>query len=138
PSWLQKALAEIRKGSFGAAWDALVEKWLSLEAKYGFSSPRTGLDTINRPEQYSWWIQRGREYTPDIDDINKFASGWWSWWCALQPEWRPTSPSNRPLMTGEGSWEVLMKPGRNGFLSVVMGLYWWKQKLGDDNSADWD
>ncbi|TDL23122.1 hypothetical protein BD410DRAFT_686583, partial [Rickenella mellea] len=130
--------AYLLKDEFGELWRRLVRLWLQLEESYGFISPVTGLGTTHRPSQIEYWVSRGRKGTPDIGNIASFAKGWWLWWAALQPAWRTFSSDGRPCIAGEGSWEALRKPGRNGLLSVLATLVWWRKELGEDATPDWE
>ncbi|TDL13352.1 hypothetical protein BD410DRAFT_682912, partial [Rickenella mellea] len=140
PAWIVESVNYLLRDSedFGPLWRRVVREWLGVEESYGFASPVTGLGTTHRPAQIEYWVSRGRKGTPDIHDIAKFAEGWWKWWVALQPDWRTVSDDGHPRISGSGSWEVLRKPGRNGILSVLATLAWWRHKLGDSATSDWE
>ncbi|KAJ7481412.1 hypothetical protein B0H11DRAFT_1652549, partial [Mycena galericulata] len=38
---------------------------------------------------------------------------------------------------GEGSWEGMRVPGQNGFLSVLIGLKWWREKAARAGGEEW-
>lgn len=80
-----------------------------------------------------------REYTkvPDIEDEATYASNWWKWWGGLQPEWREHDTEGRPIAGGEGDWDALEKPGKNGFLIVLISLWWWKGVASSATMGDW-
>ena len=46
---------------------------------------------------------------------------WWKWWDGLNPKWRERV-NGRPKIAGSVDWSCLVKPGQNGFLTVVMSL----------------
>ena len=48
----------------------------------------------------------------------------WSWWCALQPEWRSIGEDVVSRKVG-GGWDVLDKAGTNGLASVMAALFFW-------------
>ncbi len=51
---------------------------------------------------------------------------WWAWWASLQPEWRTKDSFGRPVVGGEGTWDNLRYPGKNGMLMVLLSLWWWR------------
>ncbi|TDL14269.1 hypothetical protein BD410DRAFT_734350, partial [Rickenella mellea] len=138
PAWLNDAIPKLANDTFGKVWMRVLHGYVSLEEEYEFNSPLTGFTTEKRPDAIRWWIDRGRKPTPSIDDVSALASQWWAWWTVLQPVWRSKSDDGRPLIEGEGSWEDLKKPGRNGFLGVLMALAWWKSGLRGADSSDWN
>jgi len=81
-----------------------------------------------------------------IDDIDEFAKSFWAWWKGLQPGWRDVGQTPGILTSihqqGDGSWSVLNKPGKNGFLTVLSTLSWWGQALrvgeaGEPEMVEW-
>lgn len=59
----------------------------------------------------------------------------------MQPKWRTSEISKREV---GGSWDELQKPGINGLLSVMAGLFYWGKSVrhgGDDDDegrSKWD
>ncbi|KAJ7790285.1 hypothetical protein B0H14DRAFT_2292083, partial [Mycena olivaceomarginata] len=87
-----------------------------------------GFGTEGRPEEIQVWIRYARKGTPKIKSMEKFAKEWEGWWMALNPEWRINDGAL--VKEVKGSWEPLRKPGANGFLGLLAGLKWWREKLG--------
>jgi hypothetical protein len=50
-----------------------------------------------------------------VADVSEFRAKWVQWWSCLQPS---------SQLAGV-NWEPLRKPGKNGFLLVMMSLVWW-------------
>jgi len=46
------------------------------------------------------------------------------WWVYLQPDWRVADGKVLKDITGDLS--VLKRPGLNGFLTVLVGLFYWR------------
>ncbi|KAJ6467619.1 hypothetical protein C8R47DRAFT_990325 [Mycena vitilis] len=90
-----------------------------------------------RPTQIRDWVGRARNpnYTPAIPNVEKYGEEWWEWWVDINPAWRQ---KKRPMKRGNGpSWSCLDLNGPNGFLNVLMGLKWWRDKL-EDASPEWE
>jgi hypothetical protein len=59
---------------------------------------------------------------------------WWDWWNSLAPTWRKKDEAGRPTIGQEtGDWGVLVHPGANGILTVLLPLVWWR--LGEEASV---
>ncbi|KAJ7045337.1 hypothetical protein C8F04DRAFT_939704 [Mycena alexandri] len=116
----------------------MVETWWKHEKLASFEGPAKGLLPSRRPAQVTTWIGRGREGEPNppIVDVYAFASTWWSWWCAINPEWRKRV-GFRMERSGEGDWGSTGATGPNGFLNVMICLRWWRDALRDDLRG-WD
>ncbi|KAJ7123026.1 hypothetical protein C8R44DRAFT_621889, partial [Mycena epipterygia] len=80
----------------------------------------------HRPKPVGDWINRARprNYTPNIENLTKFANKWRLWWTAINPAWRRTQSAmlcdeDKPL----SSMDI---HGQNSFLNVLMALKWWR------------
>ncbi|KAJ7020768.1 hypothetical protein C8F04DRAFT_907597, partial [Mycena alexandri] len=87
-----------------------------------------------RPQAVSKWIGVGRTRTnkiPDVADTARYGDEWYAWWDSLQPKWRTRDRTGNWKMGGDTEyggdeeWGYLDRPGPNGCLSVVAGLYFW-------------
>jgi hypothetical protein len=83
--------------------------------------------TDTRPPEIGIWMKNRRLWKDiSILDKEKFSGQWWNWWISLQPEPRAHSDRNNiALLTVEMDWSKLQKPGKNGFLLVMISLVWW-------------
>ena len=83
------------------------------------------LGAQSRPHIIGNWIQRARlsTYRPDIRSVKDYADNFATWWKSLQPEWRANVDSTSA--PNNASWEDIRRPGVNGLLSVVTGLFFW-------------
>lgn len=86
-----------------------------------------------RPAQVGAWVQRARIGTPEIKDVAVFGREFWTWWQDINPVWRKIS---LPMEKKDGSWACMDLPGPNGFLNVLMCLWWWRNKM-EEPSQDW-
>lgn len=75
--------------------------------------------------------------SPQIDNQALFAEQWGDWWAGLQPDWRVKDQNGRLSRSGTGDWEALHKPGKGGFLLVLLCLMWWREAQ-DSPEAAWD
>jgi len=78
-----------------------------------------------------------------VTNVSAFAESWWAWWHRLNPNWRKDAASKtvdcRWVERVSGSWLALRMPGRNGFLSVLACLKWWRESVEKEGDLkDWD
>ena len=110
----------------GERWAILVKLWVEFEKKEGFKE-HGFLPAKGRPECVSEWIRRGRPpgWMPTIT-ASKLETAFKAWWLSLQPKGR-VSRRGAIIATDleSGGWEVLRKPGLNGLLSALVGLFYW-------------
>lgn len=78
-----------------------------------------------------------KDQLPRLRSASAFVDDFWQWWSSLQPDDRAFNPDvpNNIRPTSEMGWTKLDKPGRNGFLLVMVQLTWWGNLLG--NEAAW-
>ena len=53
----------------------------------------------------------------------------------MQPSWRPVAADGWPVRSGNGDWDGLLKPGKTGFILVLMSLLWWRKAPGASLAA---
>ncbi|KAJ7507644.1 hypothetical protein B0H11DRAFT_1704936 [Mycena galericulata] len=127
--WMVDGYAVLSGCAGGVGWDAVVRLWTALERAYGFATSSKALPTTERPAAIGAWTKSGRRPTkPPPLDVEKFEKEWWAWWTALAPDWRQKDEKGRLVEGGEGEWGVLVHPGANGVLMVLLGLAWWRDK----------
>jgi hypothetical protein len=67
----------------------------------------------------------------ELDDHERFGKQWWAWWSSLQPDSRlHDDPTLISLPTAGMDWTALRKPGKNGFLLIMVSLAWWGKASG--------
>ncbi|KJA26036.1 hypothetical protein HYPSUDRAFT_133378, partial [Hypholoma sublateritium FD-334 SS-4] len=108
PSWVTNALELLRSEDFGEEWDSLIVAWLKFEGKSGYQGSAK-LGTHHRPRVIADWIQRARspKYRPEVKNINTLAADFIAWWKGIR------------------------RPGINGLLSIVAGLFFWGHAIRD-------
>ncbi|KAJ7487246.1 hypothetical protein B0H11DRAFT_1615572, partial [Mycena galericulata] len=94
-----------------------------------------GFATTGRPGEIHTWVKNARKGTPVIKDVDAFIKQWGTWWKAINPQWRLVD--GVLSRGGEGSWEGMRVPGQNGFLSVLIGLKWWREKAARAGGEEW-
>ena len=70
----------------------------------------------------------------EIKNTKIFSQQWWAWWLSLQPKSRISGNvgDDTLLPTIEMDWSHLQKPGRNGFLLMMLALVWWGKAVNRD------
>jgi len=137
--WFTSAIGMMECGDLGPSWDRLVKAWAVFEAKSEFKEMKK-LSTTNRPPAVKAWIQRARApaWRPAISNTADYESEFNAWWSALQPEWRKSSSGETVFSRVDGDWEVLRRPGLNGILSVMAGLFFWGVSLQEESRTGWN
>jgi hypothetical protein len=72
-------------------------------------------------------MKNGRRWKNiELEDPKQFGQQWWDWWHSLQPKtWICSQQNYQTSPTPEMDWSDLHKPGKNGFLLIMMSLIWW-------------
>ena len=73
-------------------------------------------------------LRRDFQKPPNITDVKAYDEQWWLWWDALQPEWR-TVGTLHFHRSPTGSFDTLIRPGKNGMFLVLLSLCWWADAL---------
>ncbi|KAK1215763.1 hypothetical protein PQX77_021601 [Marasmius sp. AFHP31] len=118
-----------------------VMKWIKLENVWLSKDQTTqGFDKEKRPVAFTRWFREGRTRslkTPKYIQHQQMEAEWWPWWLAVNPSWR-TRNEGRVVEGGDGEWDMLMTPGKDGVVLFLVALHWWFDALGpDDNSEGW-
>ncbi|KIJ89924.1 hypothetical protein K443DRAFT_664242 [Laccaria amethystina LaAM-08-1] len=100
PTWFANAYETLQNKNIGSIFSALLPLYIELESRTNFDigGHMTGFRKGDRPEEASWWINRGRE--------------------------RLLGGEHR-LVEVQEDWDVLRKHGQNGFLTILSTLAWW-------------
>jgi hypothetical protein len=150
PAWLRDSVALFRTEELGCHFTSVLAALVKVETVFGFDEETYGvLRADSRPDPINKWIKGGRTTKttkiPPVKNVAKYAAQWQQWWDILQPEWRRRDGEGNWLTGGEAEyggdnqWCELDKPGPNGCLSVVAGLYIWGvcKDQPDDVKAHW-
>jgi hypothetical protein len=109
---------------WGNAWLECVREFIEFQKQFDF--PDTGLSflsaTKTRPPKISIWMKNRHPWKDvDVVDTGLFRQQWWAWWLLLHPDsWKP---NDEP--TTDMDWVKVQKPGKNGFLLIMLALVWW-------------
>ncbi|TDL13828.1 hypothetical protein BD410DRAFT_846588 [Rickenella mellea] len=119
--WLCRHFADLAEKNYSHEWIATLRAWVAME-ELGDGEGTGNLPTANRPEWVTWWIARRRTTTtsPPIPDIPSYINQWHLWWEEV------TKDSERAF-----------RLGKNGFLSVLMTLKWWRDLGKADDLVRW-
>lgn len=125
PLWVTNALTLFNSANLGAEWQALISAWLEFEKVSDYEEIQR-LRCRRRPHAVGEWIQNARTvtYRPKIKNISKFATEFAAWWKNIQPTWRMENVNSQTPQE-EGNWDEIRRPGLNGLLSVIAGLFFW-------------
>jgi len=130
----------MRSKELGAQWIQLVKAWEAFKVKLDFKESKK-LSTTSCPEAVKAWIQRARApaWMPAIVDTTAYEADFKLWWASVQPKWRKSSAGKVVFARVDGDWEEIRRPGLNGLLSIMAGLYFWGTALGkgDDGQKGW-
>ena len=112
--------------------------WAIFEVKENYAE-LSKLDSKHHPTVIGDWIQRGQseKWVPPSFDASKFEKKFWQWWFYLQPAWRRETDQDVPWGSIDGDLTHLKKPGTNGLLSVIAGLFFWSSYV-QKGTSGWD
>ncbi|KAJ7429151.1 hypothetical protein B0H11DRAFT_1614496, partial [Mycena galericulata] len=128
--WMTDGFEVLEGCAGGKGWSEAVQRWTELERAYGFAtSVRLTLPTTGRPVAAHAWTKGGRRPNkPPVFDLKTFITDWWAWWGALAPAWRARDALGHPKPGNDGPWGILVHPGANGLLMVLLALAWWRNE----------
>ncbi|KAJ6490425.1 hypothetical protein C8R47DRAFT_977341, partial [Mycena vitilis] len=92
-----------------------------------------GFTADGRPSEIQTWIKYARATRPEIKNSVQFIEKWQGWWKSINPSWR--LQDGVLVKKSEGAWDVMRKPGSNGFLGVLACLKWWREEKG--STSEW-
>ena len=121
--------------NWGDRWLLCLESFFEFQSRAGFpkSGPSFPLFTNVRPLEIANWMKNGRHWQDaHIIDVEEFARRWWAWWHLLQPKSRICDEGDPQLPTSKMDWSDLRKPGKNGFLLIIISLVWWGKRSDQD------
>lgn len=135
PVWFKRALEMLRSVDGGASWTKLLDVWSAFEAQEEYSEVMA-LSSQNRPWALSQWQKRYRSPTwrPPVEKMVTFDMDFMTWWVGLQPKWRVAD--GKVVRDLNGDLSDLKRPGLNGLLTVLVGLFYWHITNGL-NSEEW-
>lgn len=122
-------------------WVQAVDAWYNFEKSRGFPAKSKGKDLIvteERPSAIATWVRNGRKKDPvEIEDGAAHRKSLLKWWDTLQPDWR--KQGEKYDKGDEHDWGSLDADGRNGLLSVLACMLWWRkiEKGTKKDSPDW-
>ncbi|KAL0577211.1 hypothetical protein V5O48_004777 [Marasmius crinis-equi] len=122
--------------SLPAFWFTLVHSWIELEGKWEcLDLEPVKLPLDHRPQAFAAWFQAGRtkrpggRVTPTSVQLPSFRTEWWLWFDSVNPDWR-LRDGGVVLPGGDGDWEDIECPGKDGFALLLIGLRWWFDRGG--------
>ncbi|KAK7026657.1 SERTA domain-containing protein 3 [Paramarasmius palmivorus] len=116
------------------SWRATVYKWIEVEEEWNkrdvsVQGAQFKMLKNRRPQGFLQWFKYGRlrweALVPSDVSENTLGYEWWVWWSkVVNPRWRPQS-EDMIMPGGQGSWEAVRIPGKDGFILVLVALRWW-------------
>jgi hypothetical protein len=123
---------------WGKAWLGCLQSFIEFQRQAGFpdAGPCFPPSTDIRPREIGVWMKNGRRWKDvEIIDIERFSRQWWGWWYSLQPKSRiRDDKGDLTSPTPDMDWSDLRKPGKNGFLLIVISLAWWGKVSNQDGN----
>lgn len=98
--------------------------------------------SLGRPALINWWAKNNktssrRPPAEILGEVDKFATSWWTWWSALNPEWRERDVATGRIIVGggadDGDWTGFDRPGQCGLFSVLYSLFWWYSSVATED-----
>ncbi len=137
PPWFVVAYRVFVAEELRDSFTELLHSYAQLESQLLFIGPQKGLPPTSRPCILSKWVSRGHmrkgNSMPVLTEIkiDDFKTEWSAWWKLMQPDWREESNDGgwERGMYGD-DWGSLRVGGPNGWLGVVMCLFWWGTAVG--------
>jgi hypothetical protein len=137
------AMCELQLGN---DWSLSLNLLSQIESSLMFgasdSKSRT-LTNSNRPDEIRTWIgaHRNMSRPPKILDVPAYGEKCLKWWRSLQPAWRQKEggklPSAKYNLPPGADWGILLMPGPNGLLSVLITFSFWGTQPGVLASEIW-
>jgi hypothetical protein len=134
PAWFTKVSGMLRSIDGGTYWKRLLDVWSAFEAQEKYLDGKL-LPKNERPEAISEWMKRHRSQTWRPPPMKSFGKGFKVWWVSLQPEWRVTE--GRIANDYDGDFSSLKKSGPNGFLLILVGLFYWRLNIKLEEEKKW-
>jgi len=109
---------------WGSTWSGCVREFIEFQRQFNFpdTGPAFPPATETRPPKIAAWMKNRRPWKDvDIVDTELFGQQWWAWWLSLQPD----SRKRHDEPTADMDWAKVQKPGKNGFLLIMLALVWW-------------
>jgi hypothetical protein len=127
PAWFTKVLGMLESLDGGSTWTRLLEVWKAFEKQEKYLEAKK-LSADGRPWAISEWMKRRRSQTWRPPTTKEFGGTFTPWWLNLQPKWRVVDGK---VVSGEdGDFSVLKRSGINGFVNVIVGLFFWHLDFG--------
>jgi hypothetical protein len=110
---------------WGHEWMECVDAFVEFQQRSGFLDTGPSFPPAAAgvwPTEIGVWMKNRRPWK-DVGIANTagFVQKWWGWWSSLQPDSRTAND----MLIINMNWEKLKKPGRNGFLLIILSLVWW-------------
>ncbi|KAK7014804.1 SERTA domain-containing protein 3 [Paramarasmius palmivorus] len=115
-------------------WRATVYKWIEVEEEWNrrnvsVQGAQFKMLKNRRPKGFLQWFKYGRmrweALIPSEVSVDTLGHEWWVWWSkVVNPRWRPRA-EDMIMPGGQGSWEAVRIPGKDGFILVLVALRWW-------------
>ena len=126
---------DVTTAIWGDEWLACLTLFLEFQEHAGFPElgPSFPASTHIRPFEIAVWMKNGRHAKDiKITDLEIFHHRWWQWWRSLQPESRVGDKDSLTPVSPDMDWSGLQKPGKNGFLLIMVSLMWWGKSSDQD------
>ncbi|KAK7017099.1 SERTA domain-containing protein 3 [Paramarasmius palmivorus] len=131
PEYVIRTLMLARAVGIDADFRQMLRLYLRIDSATGFTGSGQ-LPTYRRPSGIGAWIGRARshKYRPDMSDLSWYYEEFFHWFKACMPDWRKDQKKGiRLTRDPNGNWDDLRLTGRNGIVSFIPALAWWKEAI---------
>ncbi|KAF9502681.1 hypothetical protein BS47DRAFT_1310793, partial [Hydnum rufescens UP504] len=143
PAWLEAQYAQLASLAGEPGWQELLHAWVELERHFGYSDTTVGKSVTSgsRPPEIALWIKNARSvmFLPPNLRAQLFEATYWKWWVLCQLSWCSKDIRVHDAHTAPKSadWSIVKKGGKNGLLSVIMALYFWRMSKDFSPHSSW-
>ena len=135
PAWFVKTLGMLQSLDADAAWTRLIGVWSAFEDQERYVKAKR-LTATGRPEAILEWMKRHRSSTWRPSLTKTFNKSFMTWWLNLQPKWRVVD--GKVVSDLSGDFDVLKRSGENGFVTILVGLFYWHLDFGlEEEQEEW-
>ncbi|KAF9504170.1 hypothetical protein BS47DRAFT_1308656, partial [Hydnum rufescens UP504] len=138
PVWLEAQYAQLASLGGEPGWQELLHAWVELERQFGYSDTmvcQLPITSGSCPPEIALWIKNTclAMFMPPNIPAQVFEVTYWKWWVLCQPSWfcdLYTAPKS-------ADWSIVKKGGKNGILSAIMALYFWRMSKDFSPDSSW-
>lgn len=148
PSWIDEAVSMLTTAHLSKDFCILLNNFVNLERAFHWGDSgkpwatslkdrKNPANDLERPKLISSWIAAGRfrsKALRSVDDPATFHEGFSAWLRFAVPVMKKLDEAGPTTQLSKDDLDFLRRPGVNGFLTIVVGLYWLGEALARDHT----